>query len=860
MALLRKIIMKLLLTIYYFTVFYYTLYSAYKSANEYFCVQKRADNVDFKETVTANCLNVSKLGYNQAGVNRLIFSMNGRLILFNNSNQNFMMVDANHHHKKHVYYDSYVPLDNFNMEYKVDKNFFKIRCRSKIGELPKDGFKSVSFDNTYYDGYRTESIVETGFFTSVFEEQPYIKNPFQIKTYDEIICTLEKSPETCSMRTETTNNAFLIFIIIVAMISISHVLVLLEFNRYFFLRLYKRFTAYSQRREINIDFCNPITGDASYLDKGDKVFQFTDCVVNMDFDYHKLSRFKDKRGEYWIESDKTLIIKTEDDFIHIPCDERSCLLIQNYFFEISKDHKRCLCNDEKTHYFSTQHVLLNVLQGRNIELVKVDKKCLILDVKEYEYNIISKITKGSEKVCKLMLEHNQRFFGGCLNFDALLTCIKGKLWFNHIPSKVGNSQWKRYTSDFCWIVKENLNKEMKCQKLLGKSKLLKALCDIDMNDIKIIKTPEFVEINKSSVDAKSKLIKKVVYNLESTAKRFMPSNIIPCMPMKENEYETDYYKRAVELEKMMDNQMEKEKQPLKVKLTNTKEIINSARNEFKGRLMCKLNMMKSYKDVLLNPAKKLNKTTINKISKLNKEIRKSDDVGKIAVKKETIENLTKDEKNYEFDSVPYDHIRRKFFELKFKDTCMNNYSTIKTFDKILELLDEDEKNANNIQDEADNVVRVKVKAIINSSKNILTTNKKKRVKLGKKKSKSTKKDKIMVDSVELKKSLVSSDFETNLKIAVQMINNNSSEIKMSIGDCEVNNEIRPKTAHTIKQIIKNCCYKDSIRIANKNHNTREFFDFVSDINFNNYQSVKKNTALIEEFIDDKDFFELFKMI
>lgn len=251
-----------------------------------------------------------------------------------------------------------------------------------------------------------------------------------------------------------------------------------------------------------IKFCNPLTGDAFHFNKGDELTVLDECLSDLNVG-QKMEYLKDREGEYFFTEGSTLIIKCNDLKGAFQCDDSARILIQRYFFMVYMEPNKCVCTEDLNHFMKTHEVLLNILNGCGIKFVKANCSGYVLDVHEYEFELVKKLFDIKNSTLKILLEHNWRFFGNKYKLPALINCLRDKVMFYNRPKDVKNSQWKMYLSDYSRFIKKIKDSHIKTIHLYAPTKHFIDLEDVDSADIDIITIkPVEIKMNKTCIEDK----------------------------------------------------------------------------------------------------------------------------------------------------------------------------------------------------------------------------------------------------------------------------------------------------------------------------------------------------------------------
>lgn len=465
---------------YHLSIGYYTAYGVYKSYSEYFCTQRRADSPDYVQLFQGDIIDFSKISKNVI-VNEAIIATSTGLYGLKNIGENFD--NSTYKYTDNGFYGE------LNFNYKVKESYFNLNCsivESFKSNKVLDSNSEYIVDNIQihyadFDGYLREKKFNKGLVIMV-------SNYDTLKSFS---CTLRKSPETCQLSIESKNKFYITYLIIMVIIILITIMSFFGIESFKVLRVIKIINdKFHFDPKDTLRFCNPITGNPLYL----REFSTINLLTNNRYKKpanRSLKSFCDLYGKYTLLDD-CVIVESGVERECIEASQDDIRVLSEYFFEITLDPSLCVISLDENHFLKTYEVIQKVCSGKGITKSLKKNNGFVLDVCEFEYKLIRKnYPKLNVELCKLLLEHNWRFFSGQYNMNALLNCLRKKTWFYDRPEDVKNSQWKWYTSDFNKIF-EKYNYKSNCQVKWYPSVALKSLDNVDWGNFEIIKMTKTV--------------------------------------------------------------------------------------------------------------------------------------------------------------------------------------------------------------------------------------------------------------------------------------------------------------------------------------------------------------------------------
>lgn len=529
----------LLIVLIQISMGFVTLYGVSKSFIEYFCVQKRGDDPDYVNVNSWRSVNITSGNYlknSNKGVDYSLLSVDGELRMYKRK-----VTDEEIPYKKDdvtlAAYREYVLLDEYSEKYTLNKSYFSIRCYPQkwipvnVRDNNVTGFYKMNYD------WKQMMFNEQGY---TYEVTPftYYKLGEGNHTLSYVTCELKKSPETCSIKIETTNLFFVFYILSIVLSILSFCLVIWGFKDSLGLRIYHSISDYFSEVSRLERFCNPITGRSHFIKSDETVVKLSNelqaTVIS-----GKLSFMEDLKGKYIVdERGVHLMGSFKEKYIEMNKSQRD--EISFYFFLINSDPLKCVMNEEENHFLETASVIKSISEGKYLSFSRKREEGHVQKIHHFEYLLISKYISEKKGVIKAMLEHNWLFFGEKYNIEALLSCIKGKMYSTDAPENVNNSQWKYYTSDFVRLTKDwGYNYKSQCK--WGPSKALKSVQLIDFNKVEVEK-PITLEIKeKTGIE-----VNEVIKTLSSVCCQEVEKNelVWNSLRTKRTEEVEEYYKAA----------------------------------------------------------------------------------------------------------------------------------------------------------------------------------------------------------------------------------------------------------------------------------------------------------------------------
>lgn len=450
----------IIINFYFVTVGFYTFYGVVKSGNEYFCLQKRPDDPDYRSLVIGQVLNITKAN---GRLNTLVAFNNKLHLLKYKETKLLKPVDGNSSVRSG--FDIY-EIDSelgttFDLKYIVGTSWFSIRCGIEKGE----GNIQENFNETnlYSFVWKNYGVNELGY---IDDEVTFtlmelnVENPLASSLFK---CDIEKSPQTCQTKIETINLFFTLYMVIAGVYLTMSLLSLTNFKQKFFRRL-MYYINDNLSSKGSLDFCNPITGKPTYCTAGETVIKLTESSSN----YQKvgfMSDLNDKQGQYRIISENEIAINCKTYNGVLRGDKSNIKTIGDYFCKVFLNNKMCAIDQSGTHFLKTIEVIQHLMGGGGLIEVEMNKNSFVLNVKEFEFKYLKRNFDIAPKEIGVFLTHNWNFFSETYNLESLINCIRGKTWSRDAPKGVKNSQWKLYTSDFKQLALLVSKKTYKCQKV-----------------------------------------------------------------------------------------------------------------------------------------------------------------------------------------------------------------------------------------------------------------------------------------------------------------------------------------------------------------------------------------------------------
>lgn len=467
---------------YSLTVGYYTFYGVSKSYIEYFCKQGRASELDYRYQFRANVLSIGEFGSSP-----LLTVLGGNFSYLKPSYFSHNDGTSSDKTKKGFQFDSFASNNMFQLDYKVDQNYFQLKCRSYGFTFPKKDLDNNSYVLLKEKVFR---VVDDGYIDERFGSLALV-DMTGFKSLREFECILTKAPKTCEIKIETTNKFFKYYFVLCSVFCFLFLMLALPCKDRFTLRFYVKIReAVHSICKPERTFCNPITGLPFYLVKGDWLFKLTTSDEDIylgEGDSDEMTFFEDSKSKSYIVNDSVLYIDdNKRRCFHLG--QRKTKILKSYLIEILNDPSLCVVNDEEDHYLSMFDFLVS-FERNNLIKVKKQNDGFVLKVREFEFTYLKDKFQIKEKVLKFLLEHNWRFFGGEYNIESLEKSISGKNWSSFKPKGVKNSQWKWYTSDVKTYLAEN-DVFIKTQVDWRPSEALRGMKWLKPEDLEVEKLPE----------------------------------------------------------------------------------------------------------------------------------------------------------------------------------------------------------------------------------------------------------------------------------------------------------------------------------------------------------------------------------
>lgn len=481
------------------TVNFYAAYSAYKSFNEYFCIQERPtstyDTYNIGEVTSISFIDPS-------------FIHEGKEYRSNIYDNNNVLIELQYDDRGDGFtsqFDLYWPskntggieklwiknklsLQTFNgvkiditnlgmslkMEYKIEDSYFNFVCSSSNGfaEHPVDWVD---------DGYFK---VSTGWYS-----------PRNV-TGSNINCSLEKRLKDCTLKVSHTEAFFKVYFTLSVILIILILSTIVPFQNHLTLRYFSKIKDIMSKRLIWGDFCNPITKRSVKFNVGDKFCEISDEAYS-EFDNLPWSDdFTDQDGRYQIFLDEISVTSGEScEILHLT--ERSKTVIGKYFSLCKFNYKYCALLNKK-HFLKTREVINLLIKGKGFKVSVAPFEFIANDVYESDVQALTKTFKILKGEAIILLEHNKRFFKR-MEMSCLNLCLNNKTGGFYKPENVNNSTWKLYGSDFHHLMENLKSKNTFRQVKWPPSKTLRELFEyIDLNRVKTINDLEVETVIKPS--------------------------------------------------------------------------------------------------------------------------------------------------------------------------------------------------------------------------------------------------------------------------------------------------------------------------------------------------------------------------
>lgn len=477
-----RLLVQLVLILYYLSIFYYTLYGVSKSMTEYFCIQKRAGDADYSNTISEMfSLNIDP---------HYPYCKDPMLVAFNESFKIFcpsVNSDADR-----VIYENPVNIGPvYELDYVLDKNYFKFSC-----EIQNKNLRFSDLDYWDIDNYHIMN--RQGYFFSEGQSKNRYMTGSNID-YNRFLCKLQKSPETCDMKKETQDWFSIFYLVLLITFTVAFWLNLTSWKRMIFRRFFSLFHIETDVGDL-LQFCNPISKKSVKFCEGDDFYFLSKDDEPIDLT-SKLDMFYNDNILYSVKDDQVLIMKNNGSVNKILLDQSSADVLMSYFQLISTNSNFCIVNKEVTHYQSMEEVIRKISLGFKICKGSVTKAEWALDVSEIDLDYLKQFSNLKEDLLKFLLEHNNRFFS-VTKIKSLISCLNSKMSYKNRPEDVKNSQWKWYCSDFCRIIKEKENMTLKSEVKWTPSPALMSMDNVP--EIKMVSLPSYnledIALHKRSVN------------------------------------------------------------------------------------------------------------------------------------------------------------------------------------------------------------------------------------------------------------------------------------------------------------------------------------------------------------------------
>lgn len=782
--------------LYFISVLFYTTYGLFKSGTEYFCFQRRSGNPDFTSNFDTGLFEVSNHAHELT--NKFIVGVDGSIRVYN-LGSNPVKIRKSPISQYPWFSDYSDSGEEYKISYKKKSGFFDLKCqiskekKTKL-KLEEGGiafFENITakyIDKDGYHGYNTYRLsLNIGY------------GGYAIHSLE---CEMVKSPETCQLKTETTDDFFKGYILIIMIATLVIFLITLPFKRYLFRRMFM--TIYGSFETPKLaPFCNPKTGAAIKLIKGDEFYSLKSTEINDDlYEPVTIDRYEDLEGSYYFTDQDLLVIDSKTHKGVYQCSKVKRQLIGGYFLKTTLNPKMCAIDETNSHYIKTCDVLKHVCSGKAIGLETMETENYILDIKEFEFNLLKSLYDIKNDVLKRLLEHNWRFFSNKYNIQALKNCLEKKTWSRQAPSNVGNTQWKYYTSDFKHLMSSLGFNSYKCQKDYKQTDSLKETILIPMEDLTVLKMKGFITLEKEKEpqEFKGKMRVKALNAIISARPYFnkQPKHFI------EDElksWDQDYSQKAIDCFKSLDKVVTNDEDLSTVGI----KTVENALKKLHDLNREKIGKLNTYKEVLLNPSMGLSKPAMNRITKLNNFIKKLGDKDEKKIK------VHEDEKTKLLNSEKVPNVAHEKLILGMKarqhlEEILVPAVKIITYGKIEKLLEDyekeiEEKRILQAQSHAEEDHKNK-KVVLEKSKiykSLMESGMfhKKPVKENRRRRRKGKQNKVTKNKVNkvVKKMLESPDFEINFDVALSKVEGVSVSSESKVYNSK---SLRPRTVNNLK--------------------------------------------------------------
>lgn len=522
-----------LLLHYTLSLGYYTGYGLYKSCNEYFCLQKRADVAEFISLQVSDIVNTGSF----SKVNNLTqgYIRSPYIITLGNKMYEYEITGS----QLNIFKD---PINKWEKEFKVDHTYVKVTCAPS--SIPYEGIVSSNDAVTFFIGghlVAAEFNSDGHLYLTTASYLGRMLLPWNSGDLMKTECKEVRSQETCSLPQSHSDKFYLTYLTASAIYWFICILSTLNIRNYAFLRMINYFVCLINHLDIgnSLNFCNPISGKPIEIGPGVSINKIKKGSCSFPIT-RGLDSLKDLNGEYVILESKVLI-KTKNKTELVQLDVAAASQLSHYFLQISLNHLLCVVDDNETHFLKTEEVIKSLSAGNHIHLTQKLKKSMVLEVNDFEFKVIKTCYPRLKDWCiKKLIEHNWRFYKGEYNIKALMLCLKRKTMSYDRPDRVGNSQWKRYSSDIKIMMKE-FGFKHSCQSDYPPTKTLQDLNKEDISNIEIIKlkgVADFVvdvsETVSSSFDMEKKM--EMMAGQLSELANFRPVNLKNNAIQKNDDY------------------------------------------------------------------------------------------------------------------------------------------------------------------------------------------------------------------------------------------------------------------------------------------------------------------------------------
>lgn len=450
-----------LFIIYSWTLFYYTVFGLYKSGTEYFCLQRREDSTDY----TFKLLGANSINFERVIEGKRLSIENG----FFKGTQN----------------------KNIIIKYAIRNNHFVMNC-------------SVNDPSVFYNSFKLNYMVD---WDGYIQFDPYSEELIQDYT---ISCKFEHKPETCNLRKSDSDKFYLCYLVSIGFLFILSLGISVDYHDCLLQRKIKDFIKQIENPMSFLDFCNPVTGEACYIRKGQVIMCISKLGSPLNIGTGSKS-FEDKENKYYLDNQGVHINHKTGGHEYLDLDDTMIIQLKSYFGLLKMNRENCAIDETRKHFYKTTEVLNMLKEGNNIIFSKAGSDYYCLKVNRLNIEMLSNFVKLTNEFKAYLIEHNQRFFGK-VNMVALIKTLENKVSHVEKPDKVSNSQWKLYTSDIRHIFKDKFRMVKYSQTSWERSKVLKYM-----------PTEKFIEIENN-------WIKKDESDKEKVEFEIKVSNKVPNLP------------------------------------------------------------------------------------------------------------------------------------------------------------------------------------------------------------------------------------------------------------------------------------------------------------------------------------------